>query len=144
MRIYRQEKVDGLEAAIASNNSLAFQSIITESEDVGKAEVLAKASKGLDSTLATNEGQLDLHYVNTILVSTGWNKNDDVFSSEEVWAARNTPEDKPFNFEHDPSDIIGHITGNQAIDHSGSIISNESLKLLFFNSNKYKFIMDGV
>ena len=66
MRIYRQEKLDGLEAAIASNNSLAFQSIITESEDVGKAEVLAKASKGLDSTLATNEGQLDLHYVNTI------------------------------------------------------------------------------
>ena len=126
MRIYRQEKLDGLEAAIASNNSLAFQSIITESEDVGKAEVLAKASKGLDSTLATNEGQLDLHYVNTILVSTGWNKNDDAFSNEEVWAARNTPEDKPFNFEHDPSDIIGHITGNQAIDHSGSIISNES------------------
>jgi len=33
-----------------------------------------------------------------------------VFDRAEVWAARTTPEDKPFNYGHDEKDIIGHIT----------------------------------
>ncbi len=123
MRIYSQEKFDGLEKAIAESKSLAFQSVIKESDNTDEAKLLAKASKTLDSALATNEGQVDLHYVNTILVSTGWNKNDDVFSSEQVWDARTSPEDKPFNLEHNPADIIGHITASKAIDEDGKVIS---------------------
>ena len=121
MKIFRQEQLDGLEGTIANSQSIAFQSVVQESNDVDEAKRLANAS-GLNTSFATNEGQFDLHYVNTILVSTGWNKNDDVFSQEEAWSARNSPEDKPINFEHDPSDIIGHITGNHVINDTGSII----------------------
>ena len=121
MKIFRQEQLDGLEGTVANSRSIAFQSVVQESNDVDEAKRLANAS-GLNTSFATNEGQFDLHYVNTILVSTGWNKNDDVFSQEEAWSARNSPEDKPINFEHDPSDIIGHITGNHVISDTGSII----------------------
>ena len=73
----------------------------------------------------SNLNQVDLYYLNSVLVSTGWNKNDDVFDITETWAARNTPEDKQFNFMHDESDIIGHITANVVTDFEGNIISNE-------------------
>ena len=126
MHIYSQEKFDGLEKAISQSKSFAFQSVIKESDNTDEAKLLAKASKTLDSALATNEGQVDLHYVNTILVSTGWNKNDDVFSSEQVWDARTSPEDKPFNLEHNPADIIGHITASKAINEDGKVISASS------------------
>ena len=53
-----------------------------------------------EEAVAQNEDQIDLYYLKSILVSTGWNKNDDVFDSKELWAAKNTPEDKPFNFMH--------------------------------------------
>jgi hypothetical protein len=58
-------------------------------------------------------------------VSSGWNKNDDVFDVGQVWAARKTPEDKQFNFMHDEADIIGHITANIVIDGGGNEISDE-------------------
>jgi hypothetical protein len=39
-------------------------------------------------------------------------------SRTETWAARHTPEDKPFNFEHRPLDIIGHITASRVVDET--------------------------
>ena len=63
--------------------------------------------------------QIDLYYLESVLVSTGWNKNDDVFQPGITWAARTTPEDKQFNFMHDENDIIGHITGNFVLDSNG-------------------------
>ena len=59
----------------------------------------SKASLGADA----------LHYLDSILVSVGWNKNDDVFDSVEVWAARHSPGDKPFNFEHHGADIVDRL-----------------------------------
>ena len=59
-------------------------------------------------------------------MATGWNKNDDVFSAQETWAARNTPEDKQFNFMHNEDDIIGHITGSYVVDRDGSRLDSES------------------
>lgn len=79
--------------------------------------------------LATNWQQLDLHYLETVLVTAGlapqddrlagWNLNDDVFLCEEVIAARRTPEDKPFNYEHDCADIIGHTTAVRLVAGDG-------------------------
>jgi hypothetical protein len=60
------------------------------------------------------------------LVSTGWNKNDDVFDLEETWGAKDTPVDKQFNFGHDESDIIGHITGSIVLDEDGNEVQNIS------------------
>ncbi|MBY0525593.1 MAG: hypothetical protein K2R98_19465 [Gemmataceae bacterium] len=74
---------------------------------------------------ATNEGQFDLFYLKTLLVSTGWNLNDDVFDLGEVWAARKTPEDKQFNYEHDCKDIIGHITDTHVVDVEGKALADD-------------------
>ena len=114
MKIYASEISDGLADSIKSSNSISIASIVNEvNHDLAEDAVRLAKESTLNSTFATNEGQFDLHYVNTVLVSTGWNKNDDVFDAEETWKARKTPEDKPFNYEHNPSDIIGHITGNK-------------------------------
>jgi predicted nucleic acid-binding Zn-ribbon protein len=66
-----------------------------------------------------------LHPLQTILVSTGWNRNDDVFLPEQVWAARKTPEDTPFNLEHQENTIIGHITANWVIDETGEVVEDD-------------------
>ena len=85
----------------------------------------------LPSAIAkANPDQLDLYYLNTILVSVGWNANDDIFSSEALWGGRNTPQDKPFNLEHQPEVIIGHITGNFMLDEEMEIIGDESFEEL--------------
>lgn len=82
-----------------------------------------KISAALNKALAENEGQTDLYYLESILVSTGWNKNDDVFLPQPTWEARATPEDKQFNFMHDENDIIGHITSSYVIDKDGNTLS---------------------
>jgi len=108
IKAYAAEINDGLADAILDNISIAYQSVAQPYEpvraDIERAEFLAKAT--------SNPDQFDLYYLNSVLVSTGWNRNDDVFDYKETWSARNTPEDKPFNYMHDEADIIGHITGN--------------------------------
>jgi hypothetical protein len=74
---------------------------------------------------SANPNQIDLYYIKSILVSTGWNKNDDVFDNQSTWAARDTPEDKQFNFMHNENDIIGHITGSYVVDKEGNKIEAE-------------------
>ena len=115
MKIYKQEVLDGIGDIIKSQSSVAYcaqANIATDEPKVNSTieKILAKS----------NPDQLDLYYLESILVSTGWNKNDDVFLSEEAWDARNTPEDKQFNFMHDENDIIGHITGSHVIDGEGN------------------------
>lgn len=111
--IFPQEVSDGLEASI-KNNSIACLSVPVlkklVSTDIPKA--IAEA----------NPNQLDLFYIESILASVGWNNNDDVFDAMELWAARNSPVDKPFNFMHNESDIIGHITSSKLIDRSGNAL----------------------
>ena len=125
MKIYQSERDAGLEEAIKANASVAYASPVSiyipskrQKEDI-KQVVLAT-----ELTSAENKDQLDLYYLNSILVSTGWNKNDDVFDKNETWAAKDTPVDKQFNFMHDESDIIGHITSSIVIDESGQEIDN--------------------
>ena len=67
-----------------------------------------------------------MYYVQSILVSSNWNKNDDIFDKGEVWLARNTPEDKPTNLEHDEATIIGHITSNWPITEDGNLIDEDT------------------
>ena len=62
----------------------------------------------------------------SILVTSSWNKNDDIFDKSEVWEARNTPEDKPTNLEHDEASIIGHITANWPITEDGILIDENT------------------
>jgi hypothetical protein len=123
MKIYQSEIDDGLRDQVLTNNTLAWD-IVAESFT---PEINMKSS-ALEKIIAENKDQIDLYYLRSILVTAGWNKNDDVFHPQELWDARDTPEDKPFNFMHDERDIIGHITGNTVIDVEGNeIVSDEVL-----------------
>jgi len=125
MKIYQNEIDSGLGEAIKASARVAYASPVTiyipskkQKEDI-KQTIFAQ-----EETLADNKDQLDLYYLNSILVSTGWNKNDDVFDTKETWSAKDTPVDKQFNFMHDESDIIGHITSSIVIDENGQEVEN--------------------
>lgn len=120
--VYKAEVELGLADLIRTSSSIAYHSEI-EPATVNSPIEIAK-TKEMMKAIATNEGQIDLHYLKTIMVTTGWNKNDDVFDGRETWVARYTPEDKPFNIEHDPHRIRGHITGNYVIKDDGSVIAD--------------------
>jgi len=118
IKIYQNEINDGIGELIKSTASVAYCSEATVQKDIPE-EVVLKA-------IAENKDQIDLYYLESVLVSCGWNKNDDVFMPESTWAARNTPEDKQFNFMHDENDIIGHITGSYVLTKDGKAVSNDS------------------
>ena len=129
MKIYKSEITDGLEGLL-KNNTIACVSVAEKASSSLPFPELSVATedelKKLGVSKAENKDQFDLYYLQSILVSTGWNKNDDVFDPRELWEARNTPEDKPFNFMHNEKDIIGHITANDIVDFDGSSISEDS------------------
>ncbi len=122
MKIYPQEISDGVANLVQSSASVAYCAPAILCSD-GDAETIAFAEKV--KAESANPKQLDLYYIKSILVSTGWNKNDDVFTPEATFAARNTPEDKQFNFMHNENDIIGHITGSYVIDKDGNKVEAE-------------------
>lgn len=82
--------------------------------------------------------QPDLIEMESILVSVGANKNDDVFIPSELWAARFSPISKPVNWEHnsgkeveqpnrvvEDNQIIGHTFDCYAIDLEGKVIAGD-------------------
>lgn len=66
--------------------------------------------------------QVDLLYVHSVLVSTGINANDDIFLPQELWDARKTPVLKPFNWQHESTDILGVMYGVAVRDFNGKSI----------------------
>ena len=116
MQIYKSEIIDGIADIVRKDVSIAYCSQAVLTADIPVCDVINKLKA------SSNPNQIDLHYIKSVLVSTGWNKNDDVFSNAQTWAARNTPEDKQFNFMHNENDIIGHITGSYIVDRNGDKI----------------------
>lgn len=111
MIIYNQEKQDGLEQILLSKASVSLD-----------CKVLPK----LNTSKATKNSSLDIHNLDCVLVSVGWNENDDVFDKIETWKARSTPINKRFNFMHNEKDIIGHITSASVLDIDGNIIPDDT------------------
>lgn len=118
IKIYQNEINDGIGDLVKSTASVAYCAEATVQKNIPE-EVVAKA-------VAENKDQVDLYYLESVLVSCGWNKNDDVFLPEATWAARNTPEDKQFNFMHDENDIIGHITGSYVLTKDGKAVADDA------------------
>lgn len=116
MKIYEHEVKAGLQESIEKDTSVAFTCDINLEPkfnfDIDKA--LAK--------LSGNPNQADLFYIESILVSTNWNGNDDVFYKDEVWPARSTAIDKQFNYMHNEKDIIGHMTSAHIVGVDGNEI----------------------
>jgi len=102
---------------VRNQNKITFASLAEESSEFSIEKLYS------DFAIAnSNPNQEDLYYFNSILVSTGWNLNDDVFSPEEVWASRTSPEDKQLNCMHNETDIVGHITSNTSVYLDGEKI----------------------
>lgn len=120
MQIFRSEIEDGLETQLTSSASISYAAIVEPCINKN----LTANLKHIKSLAAFNDN--DLYYVQSILVTSSWNKNDDIFDKEEVWLARNTPEDKPTNLEHDEGTIIGHITSNWPITEDGILIDENT------------------
>lgn len=126
IKIYQKEIDDGIGELVKSTASVAYCSEATvHTGDIVAAQEIISDKEVLNKVLAENKDQIDLHYLESVLVSTGWNKNDDVFMAEATWAARNTPEDKQFNYGHDENDIIGHITGSYVLTKDGKAVADD-------------------
>ena len=127
MTIFQSEINDGLEQEIAKSFSFAMSSTIEGVSGLKNKELL--------KAIAENQNQSDLYYFKSVLVSTGWNDNDDIFHREEVWAARNTPEDKQTNLNHNEKEIVGHMTSSFFLDDDHNILTAETLEDLpeYFN-----------
>lgn len=121
MKIFQQEILDGVSEKIKADTTIAYcaPAIVCDTHN-HSSEYINKIKA------SANPQQIDLYYIKSILVSTGWNKNDDVFPPEQTWAARKTPEDKQFNFMHNENDIIGHITGSYVVDRDGNAIASDT------------------
>lgn len=123
MQIYDQEKNDGLLELLSAKSSIVYASLLEKSDNQTSNLKTRKENQALAGIEDT-----DLYYTQSILVTTSWNKNDDVFDAKEVWLARATPMHKPTNLEHDEKIIVGHITSNWPIDENGNLI-DESVSL---------------
>jgi len=126
MKIFQSEIDDGVGELVQSSASIAYCSVANIVSSAKASELPDSKNPNIEKLIAgSNPDQVDLYYLDSVLVSTGWNKNDDVFLSESTWAARKTPEDKQFNFMHDENDIIGHITGCYVVDKDGNKAEGE-------------------
>ena len=123
MKIYASEIKDGIADLVQSSASIAYCMPAAISDDVHKDSAEFAQKIKADSG---NPKQIDLYYLKSVLVSTGWNKNDDVFPTQATWDARNTPEDKQFNFMHNENDIIGHITGSYVVGRDGNPVDDDT------------------
>jgi hypothetical protein len=129
--VYKAEAEAGLSEAIAAKENCAVATycpvILDDKVFSGiMTNTYAKNQDQINQSVSDSQEQFDLYYLHTILATTGWNKNDDVFDRQEMWSARHTAEDKPFNKGHDPNYIIGHITGNAVVDENYELVSDDS------------------
>ena len=126
IKVYQAEKDAGLENIITANASIAYESPVLLGDNAVTKNELKQFLPATVSKAAKDDD--DIYHVYSILVSTSWNKNDDVFDKDEVWASKETPKYKPTNLEHDEKQIVGGIIDNWAVDERFNII-NENLDL---------------
>lgn len=122
IKIFQSERDAGLAEKLMATAAVAYSVPIQSVVGADESDNVKLSFPRI--ALATNLGQPDLYYLNTILASTVWNENDDVFDVVETWLARHTAEDKPFNLEHDCEDIIGHITNCCVVDADMNLVDD--------------------
>jgi hypothetical protein len=79
---------------------------VTLNEDVAQSLAKISGEDGLD--------QDDLLHIRSTLVTSGANRNHDVFLKDELWKARHTPLHKPSDWNHKRTQIVGHIYNVEA------------------------------
>lgn len=135
MDIFQAERDAGL-GDLLTNNSVAYFSCaeaVNPVKDEAIFHSLSDLYKRLHNLDIENKAiasvmDIDLYPCKSILVSVGWNKNDDVFDPYEIWKARHTPEHKPDNLGHDEKVIVGHMVKVWGIDAEGNTIAEDTTK----------------
>ena len=118
VKVYASEIEAGIGEIVAWSNSIAYECRIVSSEK-HQPETPIKVAAAY-----ANPNQPDLYYLKSVLVSTGWNNNDDIFTPFYTLKASKTPVDKQFNYMHDEKDIIGHITGSYVANSNNEPIED--------------------
>ncbi|KKL06987.1 hypothetical protein LCGC14_2590560, partial [marine sediment metagenome] len=117
-----------LREKIEQGCSLAYFIPVESSSDSFRKSLLkskaALNNKSLQKYLNASEHDSDLYFTRSVLVTTNWNNNDDVFGVREVWDARHTPSHKRTNLEHDEQQVVGHIIYSLPTDDDGNIIQD--------------------
>ena len=125
MKVYQAEIEAGLEAQIKANASIAYtMPTMLDKDDLGNS-ISTDIKNEIDWLTKASAEDEDIFKVYSILVSTSWNKNDDVFSPDEVWASRETPLYKPTNLEHNEKEIVGSIIGNWPVDKNFDLLNSD-------------------
>lgn len=119
IKIFQNEIKDGIADKIVGNSKSSVFSTIALCKPFDIKPEFLQANKVQEN---------NLHYMDSILVTTGWNNNTDVWLPEEVWPTRKTCINKQFNFEHDPTNIIGHTISSYILDADLSKIDESSIK----------------
>ncbi len=130
MRIYKAEKDAGIDFHLnKAGSSTAFVTAQVRVGDIKKhfdgmsAAELTKATETVQTVEELlGKEQPDLALVVAILVSTGWNLNDDIFTPAEVWKAKSSALHKPMNDNHNANKILGHIVQSRVLDKFGNVI----------------------
>ncbi len=120
MKIYDAEK------NILKPDQDHLTAIVTAKVDLAEApnHIDKKKKKDKSKKSKSTDGKsLVLANMRSILVSSGFNLNNDVFLPEELVQAIDTPVDKPINLEHDEITIIGHMTSSRLLDQEGNEVN---------------------
>lgn len=137
MKIYKQEALDALTDKLnQSSISLQASCSISNIENLNKSFTKSELDSFIETLKANADfnslkdligiEQPDLALLVSVLVSTGWNLNDDVFLSEELITAKDTPIHKPIDYQHDPKVILGHIIKSRLVDKTGKELNVSS------------------
>lgn len=141
MFIYQAEQeVSGLAERISANTKASYSVQVQKwteedrkrvaaalADDLDPAKLLAGWKKNSDLFTRASINDSDLYFTKSILVSTNWNRNNDVFGRTPVWAARHTPSHKRTNLEHDERQLVGHITDTWALTSAGVLIPDNTV-----------------
>lgn len=104
IKIFEKEKELGLAEKIIASSTISYISELIKESPIEK-----NLPQDLQSIIARASTE-DIYRTYSILVSTVWNLNDDVFDPYEVWIAKDTPVHKQSNMDHQEKVIIGTIT----------------------------------
>lgn len=110
MLIYKAEKELGL------TDKITAARIVCNAEIISGKDIREKTPSYKPEKVVAAEDAVDLYSLDSILVTNGWNLNACVFEKDELWNAKATPNNKPFNLGHNTLDIIGHITNTGPVD----------------------------
>lgn len=126
MIIYSREKQ--IANLIERNKCNAAVDIVDAKIVQGKLDTNSENINSLiDKLQAGIVNSLDVFWQPAIMVSTSWNKNDDVFTPEETFNARFTPFLEAVNWNHQGdesnNEVIGVINNVQTVDDEFNVIS---------------------